>query len=1112
MKKLLILLLFSYSIANAQLPTWVYGNQVNIGGRDTSVNAGLKLFINGRTTGKYLKNSGWGVSSFGNIESADVPWGGGFTLYDVRYVRDQRFLDSIAAVRAAFNSINLDWNNITGKPALLIAGNNLADVSNVATARTNLNVYSKMEADARYLQSFTESDPVWTAAAGNYYTKTQADARYLQSFTETDPTVYAWAKAATKPAYAVAEITGLQTALDGKEPVLGFTPVPNTRTINGYALSANISLSKTDVGLGNVPNIDATNPANISQSASYRFVTDTEKSTWNAKQNALGFTPENAANKGVPNGYAALGSDSKILAYQLPQVAINQTFTVNSQSAMLALSANQGDIAVRTDQNKAYILAFTGASTLANWIALPGVSNEADPVFTASVAFGITGTNVSNWNTAFGWGNHAGLYRPVSWVPSWTDVTGRPTALSAFTNDLGNYGGWITGINSSMVTTALGYTPANSSSLSSYALLSGATFTGNVASPNFSGTTIALTNSGGGAIQLTGANGDIWMNNASGVFRIINQPYSLVNFAVDQNGGGSFRGAVAAASFSASGNIFGTNGIFSGNISANQGQFGGAIDAWGGTFQRPIYVHTGNGGYSISAGGSGGDYGSVGYNLNYTGTTNAYNYRVSDFASFIRFQSGGFQFFTASSGTSGTAMSPVNRYTMDVNGNNSWSGNATFGGYVQINNRNQLYLANSANTLFPSIRNMDGDGIGIYTNAGSALLEASTANGISTNGRAFVAGSTSVTGLTVGSVGSATIAAGTNNLLVQTSAYTQVFRRDGIAGIFLGGTSDQSNYYDNNGHVFRSATGTEWMTINSGGITTNRAIAGTSASLSGRMNADDYDMGSWRILDWAGVVAQIGGISNSQWQQIDFFTNGTVRGSFTNTAFVSTLPGSFSGGTAMTSGWNRTLELNASFPVIVFNSASQKYAGIGYDFSSNMVFRVNANSNDIFSSGIQALQINSSTGAVSLATSLSAPTGNFTSTTASSSTTTGALTVAGGVGIAGAIYAGSGYFESDERLKDISYRKYFNDGFDVIKYTWKQPTTRDKQVHWGYSAQQLLKVLPEAVSVSEYGYYSVDYNSVHTYEIMKLKESIMDLHGEIFALKIKLNDLKAKSK
>ena len=45
-----------------------------------------------------------------------------------------------------------------------------------------------------------------------------------------------------------------------------------------------------------------THPANhpasiITQDSSNRFVSDAEKSTWNAKQNALGFTPENIATK-----------------------------------------------------------------------------------------------------------------------------------------------------------------------------------------------------------------------------------------------------------------------------------------------------------------------------------------------------------------------------------------------------------------------------------------------------------------------------------------------------------------------------------------------------------------------------------------------------------------------------------------------------------------------------------------------------------------------------------------------------------------------------------------------------------------------------------------------
>lgn len=72
----------------------------------------------------------------------------------------------------------------------------------------------------------------------------------------------------------------------GKQDALGFTPVPNTRTVNGHALNADVTVTKGDVGLGSVPNVDATNPANITQDATHRFATDAEKTLWNS-QDAL---------------------------------------------------------------------------------------------------------------------------------------------------------------------------------------------------------------------------------------------------------------------------------------------------------------------------------------------------------------------------------------------------------------------------------------------------------------------------------------------------------------------------------------------------------------------------------------------------------------------------------------------------------------------------------------------------------------------------------------------------------------------------------------------------------------------------------------------------------
>lgn len=56
-------------------------------------------------------------------------------------------------------------------------------------------------------------------------------------------------------------------------------------SVNGYI--GVVTLAKADIGLGSVPNVDATNPANISQTASYRFVTDSEKSTWSGKENSI---------------------------------------------------------------------------------------------------------------------------------------------------------------------------------------------------------------------------------------------------------------------------------------------------------------------------------------------------------------------------------------------------------------------------------------------------------------------------------------------------------------------------------------------------------------------------------------------------------------------------------------------------------------------------------------------------------------------------------------------------------------------------------------------------------------------------------------------------------
>lgn len=71
--------------------------------------------------------------------------------------------------------------------------------------------------------------------------------------------------------------------------------------------------------------------------------------------------------KGVANGIAELDGNGLVPTHHLPALAISETFVVASQAAMLALTAQIGDVAVRTDVNKSFILTATPASTLGNW-------------------------------------------------------------------------------------------------------------------------------------------------------------------------------------------------------------------------------------------------------------------------------------------------------------------------------------------------------------------------------------------------------------------------------------------------------------------------------------------------------------------------------------------------------------------------------------------------------------------------------------------------------------------------------------------------------------------------------------------------------------------------
>lgn len=71
--------------------------------------------------------------------------------------------------------------------------------------------------------------------------------------------------------------------------------------------------------------------------------------------------------KASANGVATLDAGGKVPTGQLPALAVTETFVVNSQAAQLALAAGEGDVAVRTDENKSYIHNGGTAGTMADW-------------------------------------------------------------------------------------------------------------------------------------------------------------------------------------------------------------------------------------------------------------------------------------------------------------------------------------------------------------------------------------------------------------------------------------------------------------------------------------------------------------------------------------------------------------------------------------------------------------------------------------------------------------------------------------------------------------------------------------------------------------------------
>ncbi|WP_421325037.1 gp53-like domain-containing protein [Aeromonas veronii] len=143
-------------------------------------------------------------------------------------------------------------------------------------------------------------------------------------------------------------------------------------TARNIALAGDVTGQAAFDGSGNIT-ITATYKNSGVVAGTYRSVTVDAKGNITAGSNpttlaGYGITDAvPSAQKGAANGVATLDGSGKVPVNQIPATAITDTFVVNTQAAMLALTAEVGDLAVRTDLNKSFILRVAGAATLANW-------------------------------------------------------------------------------------------------------------------------------------------------------------------------------------------------------------------------------------------------------------------------------------------------------------------------------------------------------------------------------------------------------------------------------------------------------------------------------------------------------------------------------------------------------------------------------------------------------------------------------------------------------------------------------------------------------------------------------------------------------------------------
>jgi hypothetical protein len=294
--------------------------------------------------------------------------------------------------------------------------------------------------------------------------------------------------------------TGILDVDAGTGISVGYNALTQTSTIN------NTGILNVSAGTGISVGYNAlTQTSTVTNSGVISFNTRTGTVTLSSSDvtTALGYTPYNSTN---PSGYIT-GINSSMVTTALGYTPVTNARTLTINGTAYDLSADRSwTIAAGVTSVSAgtgiSVNQTTGAVTVTNSGVTSVTAGSGISVSAGTGGVTITNTITNNNQLTNGAGyitgiNSSMVTSALGFTPyNATNPSGYITGITStmVTNALGytpynssNPSGYITGINSSMVTTALGYTPYNSSNpsgyitssaLSSYLPLSGGTLTG----------------------------------------------------------------------------------------------------------------------------------------------------------------------------------------------------------------------------------------------------------------------------------------------------------------------------------------------------------------------------------------------------------------------------------------------------------------------------------------------------------------------------------------------------------------------------------------------------------------------------------------------------------